>query len=180
MGMGAAVPDEPAPPAGPAWPEGRFAGRADFRDLLAEGMACAAQAGSQTLWLCDPDFAAWPLGERRLLQALDAWGLSTRSSPVAQLRLLGQSYGDMRLRHGRFVAWRSLWSHRVQARAPASEVEALPSLLWTPEWVLQRVDTERDIGVATCEAAQRTRVKEWLQGLWQTARPAFPDTPLGL
>jgi len=174
------VSEVPASPAGPAWPEGRFAGRAAFRDVLVEGMACAARAGSRTLWLCDPDFAAWPLGERRLIEALDAWSLSTRSSPVAQLRLLGQSYGDMRLRHGRFVAWRSMWAHRVQVRVPASDVEALPSVLWTPEWVLQRVDAERDTVVATCESAERTRVSEMLHGWWQTARPAFPDTPLGL
>jgi len=165
---------------GIGWPEGRFAGRERFQEALVQGLACAARAGSRTLWLCDPDFAAWPLGERRAMQALEAWGQATRGHPLAQLHLLGQSYGDMRLRHGRFVAWRSLWSHKVQARVRADDRETLPSVLWTPEWVLQRVDTERDTVVATCEPAERTRIGEELQRCWQTARPAFPDTPLGL
>lgn len=164
----------------PAWPEGRFTGRPAFQDLLVHGLQCAAERGCRTVWLCDPDFGDWPLGERRLVQALDRWCATTRVSPVAQIRVLGQSFADMRLRHGRFVQWRSLWSHRVQVRLWSAGQDRLPGMLWTPDWVLQRLDPERDQVVASTDAAQRAAAKERLQQLWQAARPAFPDTSLGL
>lgn len=175
------APDAPPPEAqAPDWPEGRFAGRQTFQDLLVQGLQCAAERGCRTVWLCDPDFGDWPLGERRLVAALDRWCATTRVSPVAQIRVMGQSFADMRLRHARFVQWRGLWAHRVQVRAWSAGQDRLPSVLWTPEWVLRRVDTDRDQVVATTDPGQRTAVGERLQQLWQMARPALPLTVLGV
>lgn len=174
------MPDPHPPPAPSPWPEGRFVGRRDFQDLLVQGLQAAAQAACPLLWMCDPDFAAWPLGERRWVEALDSWAAATRSHPLAQLRVLGQRFDDMRLRHARFVDWRSRWSHRVDVRVWSAGQDSLPSVLWTPEWTLQRVDDDRDVVVATTEAAQRTRLDEALQQRWQQARPGFPVTSLGL
>ena len=145
-----------------------------------QGLQAAAQAACPLLWMCDPDFAAWPLGERRLVEALDSWAVATRAHPLAQLRVLGQRFDDMRLRHARFVDWRARWSHRVEVRVWSAGQDSLPSVLWTPEWTLQRVDDDRDVVVATTEAAQRTRLDEALQQRWQQARPGFPVTSLGL
>lgn len=178
------MPDSDAPQApggeAPTWPEGRFVGREAFQQLVVQGLQQAAQLGCPLVWLCDPDFAAWPLGERRLVQALDAWAAATRAHPLAQLRVLGQGFDDMRLRHARFVDWRARWSHRVEVRVWSAGQASLPSVLWTPAWTLQRVDDTRDVVVATTDAAQRTRLDEWLQQRWQQARPGFPVTPLGL
>lgn len=162
------------------WPEGRFVGREDFQQAVVSGLQQAAHQGCALLWLCDPDFAAWPLGERRLVQALDDWAAATRAHPLAQLRMLGQRFDDMRLRHARFVDWRARWSHRVDVRVWSAGQAQLPSVLWTPQWTMQRVDDTRDVVVATTEAVQRTRLDEALQQRWQQARPALPVTALGL
>lgn len=174
--------DAPPPPGNsPAvWPEGRFVGREAFQQRVVQGVQMAADRACALVWLCDPDFSAWPLGERRLVQALDAWAAATRAHPLAQLRVLGQRFDDMRLRHARFVDWRARWSHRVEVRVWSAGQASLPSVLWTPEWTMQRVDDARDVVVATVEAAQRTRLDELLQQRWQQARPALPVTSLGL
>jgi hypothetical protein len=172
----------PAPPAAgaSAWPQGRCVGRQAFQDWVASGLQQAALHACPLVWLCDPDFVAWPLGERRLVQALDDWAIATRAHPLAQLRVLGQRFDDMRLRHARFVDWRSRWSHRVEVRVWSAGQAALPSVVWTPQWTLQRVDDVRDVAVATTEAAQRTRLDEALQQHWHQGRPGFPVTSLGL
>ena len=168
------------PPSAGLWPEGRFVGRTDFQDLVLQGLQEAASQGCALVWLCDADFAAWPLGEQRLVQALDDWAAATRAHPLAQLRVLGQHFDDFPLRHARFVAWRARWSHRVDVRQWSAGQDSLPSVLWTPAWTLQRVDDTRDVVVATTEAAQRTRLAEVLQRHWQAARPGFSATTLGL
>lgn len=172
--------DATPPPATGPWPEGRFVGRAHFKNLLVQGLQQAAHHACPLLWLCDPDFADWPLGERRLVQALDDWAVATRAHPLAQLRVLGQRFDDMRLRHARFVDWRARWSHRVDVRVWSAGQASLPSVLWTPSWTLQRLDSTRDVAVATTESVQRTRLDESLQQLWSQGRPGFPATALGL
>lgn len=172
--------DAGGPVADSAWSEGHFVGREDFQRLVVHGLQRAAHHASPLLWLCDPDFVAWPLGERRVVQALDDWALATRAHPLAQLRMLGQHFDGMRLRHARWMAWRARWSHRVEVRVWSAGQASLPSVLWTPEWTMQRVDDKRDAVVATTEAAQRTRLDEVLQQRWQHARPALPVTSLGL
>lgn len=172
---------EPRTENGPAaWREGRFVGRQQFQDLVVQGLQLAAAHASPLVWLCDPDFADWPLGERRTVDALDAWAAATRGHPLAQLRVLGQSFDDMRVRHARFVAWRARWSHRVEVRVWSAGQASLPSVLWTSQWSLQRVDDTRDVVVATADAAQRTRLDERLQQCWAQGRPGFPVTSLGL
>lgn len=169
----------PSDAVGP-WPEGRFVGRVDFQNLVVQGLQEAAREACAQVWLCDPDFAAWPLGELRLVQALDDWAAATRAHPLAQVRVLGQRFDDMRLRHARFVDWRARWSHRVEVRVWSAGQANLPSVLWTPKWTMQRVDDTRDVVVATTEAAQRTRLSEDLEQHWTQARPGFPVTSLGL
>ena len=164
----------------PTWPEGRFVGRQQFENLVVQGLLQAAASASALVWLCDPDFADWPLGQRPLVDALDAWAVATRGHPLAQLRMLAQSYDDMRVRHARFVTWRARWSHRVEVRIWSAGQAKLPSVLWTPQWSLQRVDDTRDVVVATVDAAQRKRLDERLQPCWGQGRPAFPVTSLGL
>lgn len=173
--------DNPTPQPSPdPWPEGRFVGRANFHNLLVQGLQQAAHHACPLLWLCDPDFADWPLGERQLMQALDDWAVATRTHPLAQLRVLGQRFDDMRLRHARFVDWRARWSHRVEVRVWSAGQASVPSVLWTPSWTMQRLDSARDVAVATTETVQRTRLDEALQQLWSQARPGFPATALGL
>ena len=50
----------------------------------APALADAARAGCRELWLCDADFADWPLGERAVIEQPDALGL--RAPPADPVR----------------------------------------------------------------------------------------------
>lgn len=149
---------EPSSAAPVALPEGRFSGRSEFGALVRQALAAAAAQGwSEVIW-CDPDFADWPLGERLVAQALSDWSSSGR-----KLTLLAANYDVMLSRHARFVTWRRAWSHRVECRkSRAVSANSLPSALWSPVWMFERLDSVRSIGVASSEIARRTALKERL------------------
>ena len=62
--------------------------------------------------LSDPDFDDWPLGERAVVDALQAWSAAGRS-----FVLLAQRFDVFERGHARFVHWRRMWSHIVECRA---------------------------------------------------------------
>ena len=67
--------DAPAPE---PLPSGRFEGRKAFQQLVRDALAAAAREGWREMILSDPDFADWPLGERAVAEALNAWSVSGR------------------------------------------------------------------------------------------------------
>ncbi|WP_137919621.1 hypothetical protein [Hydrogenophaga sp. 2FB] len=159
-----------------ALPEGRLSGRQLFADLVRQAIATAAREGWPRLVLCDADFADWPLGEREVVASLNAWSARGRS-----LQLLAREYGVLRQQHPRFVQWRVTWSHLVEAQAcPSASADDLPSVLWSPAWTLQRMDTLRCTLVASRSAERRVALQEQVQQWWHRATPAFPASTLGL
>ena len=169
------VPTADMPEPGPL-PEGRLSGRQAFADLVRQALETAAREGWPRIVLCDADFADWPLGDRDVVASLNAWSTRGRS-----LQLLAREYGVLRQLHPRFVQWRVTWSHLVEAQAcPAATVEELPSLLWSPVWTLQRLDTVRCTMVASRSAERRVALQEQLQQWWLKGTPAFPASTLGL
>lgn len=163
-------------PATDGLPEGRFSGRQLFTDVVRQAFATAALEGWPRLVLCDPDFADWPLGERAVVEALNAWSARGRS-----LHLLAREFGPLRELHPRFVQWRITWSHLVEARACSGvSADGLPSVLWSPVWTLQRLDMQRATLVADRSAERRVALQEQLQPWWQRGAPAFPASILGL
>ena len=163
-------------PATPSLPEGRFQGRQMFIDLVRQALAAAATEGWTRIVLCDADFADWPLGERAVVESLQAWSGRGRS-----LQLLACDYGLMRQQHPRFVQWRVTWSHLVEAHVCASaSVDELPSALWSPAWTLERLDASHDSLVASRDARRRVALGERLDRWWQRGHPAFPAATLGL
>jgi hypothetical protein len=92
--------------------------RSEFHQALRDAFAEAAAAGSRELWLVDPDFADWPLGERAVVDCLDEWAASSR-----HLNLLAQNFDEVARRHARWVAWRRQWAHIVSCRTN-TEIEA--------------------------------------------------------
>lgn len=158
------------------WPVGLFHGAPRWSDLVREVLQEASRQGWSELWLSDPDFADWPLGERQTVESLHAWVRQGR-----RLRLLARGYEGLRRAHPRFVAWRALWSHKVEAHAwsGAGETE-LPSALWTPVGILERLDTTRSRGRVSTEPAMRRALQERLEEAWRRARPSFAPTTLGL
>lgn len=170
-------PLDPPTPAAPAdLPEGRLQGRLLFADLVRQALAVAAAEAWSQLVLCDADFTDWPLGERAVVQALDAWAKRGRL-----LQLLARDFGPLRQQHPRFVQWRTRWSHRIEARAvPQAGSEACPGLIWSPSWTLERLDPERAVVLASRDAQQRQMQALRLAQWWAQAQPGFAPTTLGL
>jgi hypothetical protein len=157
-------------------PTGSWDGRVAFADLVRSAFEQAANEGWRLIILSDPDFADWPLGERRVVDALQAWASRGR-----QLHLLARDFRNLREKAPRLVQWRVKWDHLVQARSCQGALgDALPSALWSPGWTLERLDTVHCRGVATEEARRRVELRERLDGYWERGSPAFPASTLGL
>lgn len=160
----------------PALPSGRFSGRTAFAQRLRDALAAAADHGWNQLWVCDPTFEDWPLNERTVIDALHVWARNGRSFTI-----VAAQYDSIVRQQPRFVTWRRTWGHIIDARIcrqvdPAS----FPSVLWTPGWVLQRLDPVRSNGICGAEPERIVQVRELLQELWQVSSPGFPSTTLGL
>ena len=157
-------------------PHGRFEGREAFTQMVRDALACAAAEGWRELVLADPSFSDWPLGERAVAESLQAWSASGR-----RCILLARRYDDVLRQHARFVGWRQTWSHIVEARGcPSADPLELPSVIWSPAWVMRRLDVERCHGVAGMEPERRVAVRELIDGWLQKSAPAFASTTLGL
>ena len=171
-----AHPDDRTPPGGDALPEGRLTGRRRFESVIRQVVEVAAREGWPSLRLSDPDFRDWPLGERAVIEALDAWAGRGR-----QLCLLAHGYDALRLAHPRLVTWRTRWSHIVDARACApGRGGELPSAVIGPAWTLQRLDPQGGVFVATSQAQRRVQLKERWDACWEQGQPSFAATTLGL
>jgi hypothetical protein len=157
-------------------PQGRFEGREAFRQLVRDALACAAREGWREIVLADASFEDWPLGERAVAESLQAWSAGGR-----RCTLLARRYDEVTRRHARFVSWRRTWGHIIEARgcASADELE-LPSAIWSPGWVLQRLDVERCNGYTGAEPERRLALREQLDEWLRKSSPAFPSTTLGL
>lgn len=155
---------------------GRFSGREAFQQLVRDALACAAREGWREIILSDADFEDWPLGERAVAESLAAWSTTGR-----HITLLARRYDGVVRRHARFVTWRKAWSHIIEARSCASaDPLELPSAIWSPHWVMQRLDPERCSGVSGNEPERRVLLRENLQEWLKKSSPGFPSTTLGL
>lgn len=161
----------------PALPEGRFVGREAFQQLVRDALARAATEGWREIILSDADFHDWPLGERAVVESLQAWAGKGR-----RMTLLACNYDEIVRRHPRFVQWRRTWDHVLSChRSPAADRLDLPSALWSPSWVLQRLDPERCNGVTGTEPERRVLLRETLnEWLHNKSAPGFPASTLGL
>ncbi|MDB5965671.1 MAG: hypothetical protein JWQ72_2171 [Polaromonas sp.] len=157
-------------------PEGRFAGRVEFVDMLRLALATAAAQGWREIILSDRSFEDWPLGERAVAQSLNDWSRTGR-----KLVMLAKNYDEVTRRHARFVTWRRTWAHIVDCRSNASvSADDFPSALWSSAWVFQRLDLDRSAGVAGSEPARRVALRERLEECLRLSSPAFPATTLGI
>lgn len=157
--------------------EGRFEGCNAFAQLVRDALAHAGQAGWREIILSDASFFDWPLGERAVIASLDAWARSGR-----HLTMLAKNYDEVVRRHPRFVRWRSTWDHIIQCRvSPNADALDLPSMLWSPAWVMHRLDPVRSVGVAGAEPGRRVAgyelLREWIQ---TKSSPGFSASTLGL
>ncbi|MES2610528.1 MAG: hypothetical protein V4679_09845 [Pseudomonadota bacterium] len=158
-------------------PSGRFASRETFIQLVRDALATAARDGWEEIVVSDAHFHDWPLGERAVVESLQAWARTGR-----RFTMLARSYDEVIRRHARFVRWRGTWDHIITCRRSASaDPLDIPSVLWSPHWVMHRLDPERCVGVTGRESQRRILVREtlneWLHG---KSAPGFPASTLGL
>lgn len=166
-----------AAPASPALPTGRFEGRVAFQQLVRDALATAATEGWREIVLCDDDFHDWPLGERAVAESLQAWASGGR-----RFTIIATQYDEIVRRHARFVQWRRTWDHIITCRrCPSADRSDLPSVLWSPGWLMHRVDPDRCVGVSGTEPERRVLMRETLtEWIQNRSSPGFPATTLGL
>lgn len=160
-----------------ALPSGRFSGREAFAQLVRDALSTAAREGWQEILISDANFHDWPLGERSVVEALQDWAHGSRRFTV-----LAGSYDEIVRRHARFVRWRGTWDHIITCRrSPSADPLEIPSALWSPNWVLQRLDPDRCVGVTGTEPDRRVLLRETLnEWLRSKSTPGFPASTLGL
>ena len=157
-------------------PDGRFEGRAAFQQAVRDALACAAQLGWREMVISDASFEDWPLHERAVAESLQAWSRSGR-----KLTMLAARYDGVVRNQARFVAWRQRWDHIIACRVCRHrDPKDFPSVIWSPDWALRRLDLVHSTGVSTTAADRRTLIREELDELLALSAPGFPATVLGL
>ncbi len=156
--------------------EGTFSGPSEFAQLVRDALACAAQEGwSEMVW-SDATFEEWPLREKAVIESLQVWARSGR-----KLVILAKNYDSILRYHARFVGWRSIWDHIIECRVGRGvDASEFPSALWSPHWVMRRLDLVRSTGVAGREAQRKVSLKEEIDECRRHSSPGFPASTLGL
>jgi hypothetical protein len=161
---------------GAVLPQGRLSGHREFQDVIRMALTSAAHQGWNELILCDADFADWPLGERSVIEALQAWAKSGR-----HMRLLAWDYRPLASLHPRFVQWRGMWGHLLDCRrVRGSDAASCPSMLWASAWAMHRIDAERDVLVCDTQASHCQHLRLILDECYRNSTPGFPASTLGL
>jgi hypothetical protein len=156
--------------------EGTFDGRAAFQQLIRDAFATAAREGWHEIILVDASFEDWPLGERAVVESLNAWSKTGR-----HLTLIAKRFDALIARHHRFVTWRGRWSHLIDARAvPSADAQEFTSALYAPHWVLRRLDPVHCKGACSRDAQQRVALREEINAWLAKSSSAFSSTTLGL
>jgi len=177
----AAEPEDPNDPKEPNEAESAhriLSSRAECQEAFRRAFAEAAQLGCRELWLCDVDYADWPLSERAVIDSLSQWAYSHR-----KLTMLAAGFDEIVRRHARWVDWRRQWSHVVECRSLDDEIESsqVPTLLLAPGVLTLRVfDTIHHRGSISHDPADAIRCRELVDGLLEKSSEAFPATTLGL
>lgn len=166
----------PEPGAAPV-AAGRFVGRLAFEQQVLHFLQRAADERWPTLVMADPGFSDWPWGTAAATELLNRWARHGR-----QMTVLAWRFDALPRHHPRWVQWRTLWDHKVQCRQiQARDVSEVPSVLWSPQWLVQRLDVERSSGIATAErqaiVLQEEALQEWIR---HKSTPAFAASVLGL
>ena len=151
--------------------------RSEFHSAVRDAFAEAASVGCRELFLCDANFADWPLGERAVIEHLALWASSHR-----RLTLLAEDFSELSRRHPRWVEWRQTWSHVVHCRTNTElETGQMPTILLAPGLLSVRLsDAIQHRGQRSHEAAEGLRCRELFDAVLQRSEEAFPASATGL
>jgi len=158
-------------------PHALITSRGEFHAALRSAFAEVAAIGCRELWLCDDDFADWPLGERAVVESLSQWASSHR-----RLTLLARSFDEVARRHARWNEWRRQWSHIVHCRSNTElEPGQLPTVLLASDLLnVKLVDPVHYRGQFSHDAADGVRCRELIDAVLQRSEEAYPVTTTGL
>ncbi len=157
-------------------PSGRFSGRNAFAQAIRDALDVAARDGWNRIILADANFEDWPLRERAVAESLNAWSKTGR-----HITLLAQNFDSIVRLAPRFVTWRKTWSHIVDCRqCRHADPLDFPSAIWSPAWVMQRLDLARSTGVCGSEPERRVVLRELLDEKLRGSAPGFAAVTLGL
>ena len=160
---------------------GPFTGRVAFVAALREAVIAATAQGCREMFWVDANFVDWPLSDVEVLNALTAW-----ARPPHRLHLLALNFEALRLRHPRFVQWRSTYGHCVQARAvdpelaPSFASSGVAAALLAPPLSLRLFDAQSGRGTVSFEAIELLRTRERFDALAQRSCESFAASTLGL
>ena len=151
--------------------------RAEFHAALRSAFEAMAQLSAREVWLCDEDFADWPLGERAIVELLTQWAASSR-----KLTLIARHFDEVARRHPRWVEWRRNWSHIVSCRTHTELASGeFPTVMLALGTVSVRLsDNLHHRGRLSFEKADEIRCKEHIDAVLQRSEEAFPATTTGL
>ncbi|MBW8830622.1 MAG: hypothetical protein JF606_14545 [Burkholderiales bacterium] len=154
-----------------------IATRLEFQEALRAAFIECARIGSREIWMCDEDFADWPLNDGALIDALTQWAM-----PHRKLTVLARDYDEMLRKHPRWVEWRRTWSHVVECRAQEeAENRELPTLLLAPSLVCVRLfDRIHFRGSVSRDTGDILRNRELIDAVSQRSVESFPASTLGL
>jgi hypothetical protein len=153
-----------------------FDTEAGFRSTFAALLQQAAEEGARHIIWVDHDFERWPLNDEGLLEALTGFA----RQPGRQLQLLACRYDILSRDCPRFVTWRRIWGHAVDARVPEDGV-VLPSQVLVDRRKALRIDDRAAWrGVLIDQAPEVHRLRQSCDALLQRADPGFAQTTLGL
>ena len=160
----------------PALLQGKFSGPQEFAQLVRDAIRQASVDGWNAMVWSDATFEDWPLREREVVDALDAWARRGR-----KLTLLACRFDAIPRLHPRFVTWRVRWDHILECRICRDvDHSEMPSALWSPTWAMRRLDLARCTGVAGYEPRRRLLLLEELEERQRQSGPGFPASVLGL
>lgn len=160
---------------------GPFTGHLAFVAALRQAVIAATSQGCREMFWVDGNFVDWPLSDTAVLAALTAW-----ARPPRQLTMLALEFESLRLRHPRFVQWRSTYGHCVQARAVDPELASsftgggVAAALLAPPLSLRLFDVPSGRGTVSLEAVDALRTRERFDALAQRSCESFAATTLGL
>jgi hypothetical protein len=157
--------------------EGHFESRTSFVQSVRQCFAALSEQGAKEVWICDADFADWPLNEPEVIDHLTRW-----CRPSRVFNVLSSDYSVLARRCPRWVEWRKRWSHVVRCRAPEeSSPIPLPTLLLAPGVATLRLFEHRLFrGEVSLDAFAARREREALDALLQRSSDSFPAHTLGL
>lgn len=172
----AGKPDGLQPSPHPVKLDGRFEGLSAFQQLIRDALVQAGTEGWPELILADATFEDWPLREKVVVDALQAWSRTGR-----RFTLLATRFDGVLRNQPRFVAWRKTWSHIIECRQCRNDDPLeFPSVLWSPVWAMRRLDLAHSNVMAGAEPRRRVQLRELIDERLRISTPGFPASTLGL